>query len=128
MTRISLTITILVAMVVMAAVPAMAADPVVSKKVLTEADGTSVVIISISAKDRAIYGITVKDASGSIEDIVAPNGWAALSAGDVASFRTVDTPIASGKSLAFRVVTTNKDADFGITFRDAKSSFGNKSI
>jgi hypothetical protein len=129
MTRFNRIIISLAALGVLFAVPALAADPGVSKSVLGQDDGTSVVVLNVSAKDRDIYGITVSDASASIDDIVAPNGWIALSAGDVVVFRTVDTPIKSGQSVAFRIVTTNSQASLNVTFRDAKSAFGgSKSI
>jgi hypothetical protein len=105
---------------------ALAAEPVVSKTVLTGDDGISVVLLNVRASDRTIYGITVSDESGSIEDIVAPKGWVAISSDSEAAFRTGDAPIAGGKTAAFRILTRNTGASLVVRFRDAKSHFGPK--
>ena len=41
---------------VVAALPALAADPTVSKGVLAADDGSSVVVLTVSAADKAVYG------------------------------------------------------------------------
>jgi hypothetical protein len=109
------------------ALPALAADPSVTKSVLSTDDGSTVVVVlRVSAADKAVYGITVSDGSASVEDIVAPEGWVGIATDDMVMFRTVDTPIASGKALSFRIVTKNSEATLGVTFRDKKSAFGSK--
>jgi F420-0:gamma-glutamyl ligase-like protein len=125
MTRFSKIILLIAAVSLMATAPAMAADPDVSKTVLTS-EGDAVVILSVTARGRSVYGVTITDATESIDDIVAPNGWVGIASGDRVTFRTVDTPIASGGSLAFRLVTKNAQAGLSVTFRDAKSPFGSK--
>jgi hypothetical protein len=101
--------------------PALSAEPVVSKRVMTEDDGTAVLIVEVRAATQAIYGITVADASASVTDIVAPKGWAGISSGDRVVLSTVDKPVEAGGSVVFRLVTTNKEAPLRFSFRDAKS-------
>ena len=101
--------------------PALSAEPAVSKRVLTEDDGTSVLIVEVKAAGQPIYGITVVDASASVTDLVAPKGWSGISSGDRVVLSTVDKPVESGGSVVFRLVTTNKEAPLRFTFRDAKS-------
>ena len=106
--------------------PAMAADPSVSKTVLTTEGEDAVVILNVTARGRAVYGLTVVDATESVSDIVAPKGWVGIASGDLVTFRTLENPIASGASMAFRIVTKNPQANMSVTFRDAKSAFGGK--
>ena len=126
MTRFSKIILLIAAVSLITSAPAMAADPDVSKTVLTSEGGVAVVILSVKARGRSVYGVTITDATESIDDIVAPSGWVGIASGDRVTFRTVDTPIASGASLAFRLVTKNAQAGLSVTFRDAKSPFGSK--
>ena len=125
MTRFNRTLFLTSILCVLLALPAMAA-PKASKSVLTSDDGTTVVVLSVSASGKAVYGVTVSDASASVEDIIAPEGWVGIATDDMILFRTVDTPIASGKSMSFRIVTKNADATLGVTFRDKKTTFGSK--
>ena len=127
MTRFTLTLVLLLSISVVFALPA-AADPKVSKSVLTTADGTTVVILSISASGKDIYGISISDASGSIEDISVPDGWAGVASNDRIVFRTSDKPIASGRSNTFRIVTKKADAGLNVTFSDKKTAFAAESI
>jgi hypothetical protein len=99
----------------------LAAEPAVSKRVMTEDDGTAVLVVEVRAASEAIYGITVLDESASISDIVAPKGWSGISSGDRVVFATVDKPVEAGGSVVFRLVTTNKSAPLRFSFRDAKS-------
>ena len=110
-----------VALAALVATPSSAAEPVVSKSVITEDDGAAVLVVEIRAADRAIFGVTLVDESASVTDVVAPKGWAGISSGDRVVFATVDTPVKAGERVIFRVVTTNKTAPIGVTFRDAKS-------
>lgn len=112
---------VVMALMGLVAVPAWTAEPVVSKRVMTEDDGTAVLVVEIRAADRAIYGVTVVDESASVTDVVAPKGWAGISSGDRVVFATVDAPVGAGERVVFRMVTTNKAAPLRVTFRDAKS-------
>jgi hypothetical protein len=105
---------------------ALASGPSVQKSILAGEDGTSVILITVSAGSNAIYGVTIEDQSASIDDIVAPKGWCSIASNDRAVFRTGDKPIQGGGSVSFRIVTTNENAVFGITFKDAKTQIGNK--
>lgn len=120
MTRSILFVLLACALATFLVVPAMAADPVVTKSVITEEDGTTALKISVSAANKPIYGITIVDETGSITNIRSPKGWVGISSGDLVLFRSGD-PISSGETVAFRIFTTNKSAPLGITFRDVKS-------
>ncbi|MFQ5511696.1 MAG: hypothetical protein ACE5EO_07595 [Candidatus Krumholzibacteriia bacterium] len=126
MTRLNQIILLFAALAVMASVPALAADPSVSKTVLTNQGEAAVVILNVTARGRAVYGVTIVDATESVDDIVAPKGWVGIASGERVTFRTLENPIASGSSLAFRVVTRNAETGLAVTFRDSKSAFGSK--
>jgi hypothetical protein len=121
MTRSPLIILAVCALAAVIALPAAAADPVVAKRVITEADGVTVLKISVSAANQSIYGITLADETGSIADIWVPKGWVGISSGDRVIFRAGDDPISSGETVAFRIVTTNGSAPLDITFRGQKT-------
>lgn len=126
--RFTLNMLVLVTLGMTLAAPATAADPQASKRVMTDADGSSVVLVNVVATSREIYAISINDASSSIEDIVAPNGWVGISSGDRVLFRTGDSPITPGKSVTFRIVTKNSNASLGIVFSDAKTAFGKTTL
>ena len=121
MFRILSALVLVAALAGIAAGPALSAEPVVSKRVMTEDVGTAVLIVEVKAASEPIYGITVVDASASVTDIVAPKGWSGISSGDRVVLSTVDKPVETGHSVVFRLVTTNKEAPLRFTFRDAKS-------
>jgi hypothetical protein len=107
---------------------ALAAEPVVSKTVLTGDDDVSVVLINVRASDATIYGITVSDESGSIEDIIAPKGWVAIASDTEATFLTGDAPVTSERTVTFRVLRKNIGGSLVVRFRDAKSYLGSTKI
>jgi hypothetical protein len=117
----TLTMTIVVALV---ALPVLAAGPSVTKSVKGSEDGTSVVLIRVTAASESVYGVTIKDASGSIKDIIAPKGWVGICSGSDVIFRTGEKPIRAGSSLTFQLFTTNEDGELSILFRDDKSPIG----
>ena len=121
MFRILSALVVAVALAGLVAGPALSAEPAVSKSVMTEDNGTAVLIVEVRAASEPIYGITVVDASASVTDVVAPKGWSGISSGDRVVFSTVDKPVEAGGSVVFRLVTTNKEAPLRFTFRDAKS-------
>ncbi len=112
------------AVAIIIAIPALAAGPNATKSVKGSDDGVSVVLIRVTASGDAVYGVTIKDASGSIKDIVAPRGWVGISSGTDVIFRTGEKPIKSGNSLTFRLHTTNEDGSLSISFRDDTSPIG----
>jgi len=117
----TLTLTALVALI---ALPVLAAGPNATKSVGGSEDGISVVEIRVTASGQAVYGINIKDASGSIKDIVAPEGWVGISSGSDVIFRTGEKPIRSGSSLIFRLHTTNGGASLSVSFRDKDNPIG----
>ena len=112
----------ILAICVLIATPVLSAEPVVSKSIFAESGAETVLLVKISGADKAIFGINLADDSGSITDIYAPKGWVGISTGDEVMFRTGDKPIAKGSTVTFRIVTTNKAAPLGVTFRDRDSS------
>ena len=114
----------LTALVVVIALPVLAAGPSATKSVGSSEDGTTVVDIRVTASGQSVYGINIKDASGSIKDIVAPEGWVGISSGSDVIFRTGEKPIQSGSSLIFRLHTTNGEGSLSVSFRDKKSPIG----
>jgi len=118
------TIHLAICLAIVLTVPALAAGPNVTKSVAGEGDGSAVVVIRVTATDGAIYGVNIKDASGSINDIIAPKGWVGISSGKDVIFRTGGQPIRTGTSTSFRLVTTNKDASLSVSFRDERSTVG----
>jgi hypothetical protein len=115
---------ILIALVALIALPVLAAGPNATKSVGGSEDGMAVVEIRVTASGQSVYGINIKDASGSIKDIVAPEGWVGISSGSDVIFRTGEKPIRSGSSLTFRLHTTNGDGSLSVSFRDKQSPIG----
>ncbi len=114
----------LIAVVVLVALPGMAATPAVTKSIAGSDDGSAVVVVRVTAANESVYGVTIKDASGSIEDIVAPKGWVGISSGSDVIFRTGDKPIRAGSSLSFRLITSNEDAGLSVSFRNMDNTIG----
>lgn len=117
----TLALTTLVALI---ALPVLAAGPKATKSVGGSEDGTAVVDVRVTAAGESVYGVTIKDASGSIKDIAAPEGWVGISSGSDVIFRTGEKPIRAGSSLTFRLLTTNEGGSLSISFRDKKSPIG----
>jgi hypothetical protein len=105
-------------------VPALAAGPSATKSVLGDDGSKAVVVVRVTAASSALYGVTIKDASGSIADIVAPKGWVGISSGRDVIFRTGDSPIKAGASASFRLVTSNEDGELTVSFRDKDTPVG----
>lgn len=108
------------------ALPVIAAGPSVHKSVLAGENGTTVILLRVSAGSSAIYGVTIEDESGSIDDVVAPKGWVSIAGDSKAIFRTGDKPIKSGGAISLRIVSTSENPTFGVTFKDAKTQIGGK--
>jgi hypothetical protein len=118
------TLTLTAVVAVLVALPVLAASPNATKSVQGSEDGTAVVLIRVTAANQTVYGVTIKDASGSIKDIVAPKGWVGISSGTDVIFRTGEKPIRAGSSLTFRLHTTNEDGELSVSFRDENSPIG----
>ncbi len=106
------------------ALPVLAAGPSATKAVIGTENGTAVIVINVAASGQAIYGVNIKDESGSIKDIVAPKEWVGISSGDEVIFRTGAKPIQPGSTLSFRVYTGNEGAQLSVSFRDKDSPIG----
>ena len=99
--------------------PVFSANPNVTKSVVASDDATAVIVVRVTSSGQSIYGITITDDSASIEDIVSPKGWSGLASDGHIVFATVDHPITSGSSKLFRIVSTNANAAFSVSLRDA---------
>jgi len=128
MKRFTLVMLMVIAIGMTLAVSALAQEPQASKRVITDADGTSVVLINVVAAGREIYAMSISDASAGVENIIAPNGWVGISSGDRVLFRTGDTPIKPGSSVTFRLVTKNASSALGVVFSDAKTAFSKTTL
>jgi hypothetical protein len=115
---------ILTTLVALIALPVLAAGPNATKSIGSSEDGTAVVEIRVTAAGQSVYGVNIKDASGSIKDIVAPEGWVGISSGSDVIFRTGEKPIRAGSSLTFRLHTTNGSGSLSVSFRDKDSPIG----
>lgn len=104
--------------------PVWAAGPNVSKNIVGEEDGVTTVVLRVAASSDNVYGVTIKDKSGSVADIYAPKGWVGISSGDHIIFRTDEKPIKAGSSMTFRILTTKKDASLSVSFRDSEGPLG----
>jgi hypothetical protein len=114
----------IVAVAVLVAVPALAADPKVSRSVSGSEDGISLLEIRITASGESVYAVKIKDESGSIKDILAPKGWVGISSGSDVLFRTGSKPIRSGSSMVFRLKTTNEAGGLSFSFQDENGVIG----
>ena len=107
-------------------VPAALADePLVSKRVVAAPEG-SLITIRVTAGDTPIYGLSVTNENGSIEDVYAPQGWVAVATTERILFRTEDASIPSGGTMTFTVISSDSEAGFDVTFRGEKAFFGRK--
>ncbi|UCH85502.1 MAG: hypothetical protein JSW50_07385 [Candidatus Latescibacterota bacterium] len=113
-------------LVVMTAIPVMAADPAATKRVVAQSDDASVLAIEVSVTGRAVHSVMITDASGSIVDVVAPKGWVGITSGERTLFRSDDKPIVSGEKVVFTVLTTNASAPLDVSYRGAKTPIGGK--
>jgi len=102
------------------------ADPLISKRVVSSPDGTSMVIIKVLADVQDIYGIAIENSQNAFEDIEAPRGWVAIASSDQALFRTESDPITPGDSMSFVIVASDWGVDLSVIFRGKRGFFGKK--
>ena len=126
MKRFTAVILATIVLLVLSSICVIAAGPQVSKRVLAGDEDVTVYVLKVSASGSDIYGLTIEESSGSVEDIVSPKGWSGIAAGDYVSFKTVDKPIKSGSSMMFRIIAGSSDATFTIKFQDKDSRIGAK--
>jgi hypothetical protein len=111
------------ALVVLAALPAWAADgPTAAKAVAGAEDGITTLAITVQSTGQEVYGVNIKGAR--MEDIRAPKGWVGISSGSSAMFRTSENPVKSGNSLAFKIATTDASAALTVSFRGKDDAVG----
>jgi len=96
----------------------------VSRGLTTDKKGENVLVLKIAASNRAIYGVDIRDASGSVADIIAPKGWVGVAGNDRILFRTGARPIRTGATFTFRVYTADPSAKLTVRFRGPKAPFG----
>lgn len=122
MSRFNRTVVTAVALMMLVALPALAADPAVNKTATPAYDDNSLVLVTVRASGTDIYGMTLTGDAGAIQDIVAPDGWAGVTDGDLVTFHSVDTPIKSGQTLVFRILVKGS-GNFNGTFFDKDGAF-----
>jgi hypothetical protein len=126
MTRLHRLAWVAVTLAFIAAVPAMAADPIATKRLVTEGVNSSVYAVEVTASSKTVYSVTITDETASIINIIAPKGWVGITSGERTLFYSGEKPIESGKKAVFKVVTTDGSAPLGVTFRGAKKPIGSK--
>jgi hypothetical protein len=104
MSRLTRTIALAIALSVVLALPVLAADPVVNKSESKAYGENSVVLLTVTASEVNVHGVTFTGAAGSIVDIVSPEGWAGVTDGDLVTFHSVDKFIKTGQSATFRLL------------------------
>ena len=72
MKKLSTALLVIVAIGVFVCVPGFSASSTITKSIVASDDASSVVVLRVSASGQSIYGITITDDTGSIEDIVPP--------------------------------------------------------
>ena len=108
------------ALFVMAA-PVWAAGPSASKAVKGESDGVTTLAVTVSS-DQEIFAVTISGAA--IDDVRAPKGWVGVASGSHVMFMTDANPVASGRSLAFKILTTEPSASLKVSFRGKEDPVG----
>lgn len=104
------------------AVPAFAAGPSATKAVSGEADGVSTLYITVSSGADEVFAVSISGAK--VDDIRAPKGWVGVASGNHVMFRTGDSPVKAGGSLAFKVLTTEPAASLKVSFEGKDEPIG----
>ena len=115
-------ILMLVLLGVVISAPAWADNPTAAKAVAGVDGSVSTLAITVTSNTDEVYGVTIIGAK--IEDIRAPKGWVGIASGSSVMFRTGDSPVKRGASLAFRVVTTDASAGLTVSFRGKEDPIG----
>ncbi len=104
------------------AVPAFAEGPSATKAVLGEADGISILAVTVSSAGDEVFAVWMSGAN--LDDIRAPKGWVGVASGNRVLFRTGDNPVKSGHSLEFRLLTTEPSAALTLAFQGKDEPIG----
>ena len=108
------------------AMPAISDAQTVKKRTVTGDSGETIHVLDVTAGSRTLFGVMVEDASASIEDVFAPEGWVAIATEDRILFRTLEKPTSSGKTVSLHIVTGDAKAKYSLSFRDKDDYFGEK--
>jgi hypothetical protein len=106
---------------VVVAVPVWAAGPTATKAVKAESDGITTLAVTVSS-DEDVYAITISGAA--IDDVRAPKGWVGVASGNHVMFMTDENPVTGGRSLAFKILTTEPTAALKVSFRGKEDPVG----
>jgi hypothetical protein len=104
-----------------AAAPSWAAGPTATKAVKAESDGVTTLAVTV-ASDEDVYTITISGAA--IDDVRAPKGWVGVASGNHVMFMTDQNPVTSGRSIAFKILTTEPSATLKVSFRGKEDPIG----
>ena len=104
-----------------AAAPAWAAAPKATKAVKAESEGVTTLAVTVSS-DEEVYAVTISGAA--IDDVRAPKGWVGVASGNHVMFMTDENPVTSGRSLAFKILTTEPGASIKVSFRGKEDPIG----
>lgn len=86
--------------------------------------GLSVMLLQLKAGNQAVHGFYVEDPTGSVQELVSPNGWSGVTSGELTLFHSLDKPVASGRTLTFKVLTKNPNATLNWYVQDSKGRIG----
>lgn len=103
------------------AAPAWAAGPTATKAVKAESDGVTTLAVTVSS-DTDVYTVTISGAA--IDDVRAPKGWVGVASGNHVMFTTDENPVSGGRSLAFKILTTEPSASLKVSFRGKEDPVG----
>jgi hypothetical protein len=104
-----------------AAAPAWAAGPTATRAVKAESDGVTTLAVTVTSGED-VYAVTISGAA--IEDVRAPKGWVGVASGNHVMFMTDENPVTGGRSLAFKILTTEPSASLKVSFRGKEDPIG----
>jgi hypothetical protein len=111
---------LLLALVVIAA-PVWAAGPTATKVVKGESDGVTTLAVTVSS-DQDVFTVTISGAA--IDDVRAPKGWVGVASGNHVMFTTDENPVTDGRSLLFKILTTEPTAALKVSFKGKEDPVG----
>jgi hypothetical protein len=113
--------TLLVLFALMVSVAPVWAAPSAKKAVKAESDGVTTLAVTVSS-DEDVYAVTISGAA--IDDLRAPKGWVGIASGNHVMFMTDENPVSGGRSIAFKILTTEPSASLKVTFRGKEDPVG----
>jgi hypothetical protein len=97
-----------------------AQEPSLSRSHYEAEPGLSVMTLTLSAGGQAVYGIIIEVPGGGVEDLAVPDGWSGVASDDHILFHSFEKPIASGRSLSFKVLTRKPESALKWHIQDRK--------